>query len=82
MKVVFSDVLGDRGVKIAAVPTHTEMMKIMWEELRPYWATRNQDGKLWAVHHTIEPVLFEQIWYGTEWVVEAEGVIVERVARK
>lgn len=80
--MIINDLLRDAAIQMMPVPSHAELMKAMWEQLRPLWATRNQDGKMWAVFPGMEDVLFEQLWYGTEWVIEAEGVIVERVARK
>lgn len=67
---------------IAPVPSRAEAVLAVWESARALWPTHSIDGRLEVIHdlEIVPPVLFEQIRYGDEWVIEGEGVIVERLA--
>lgn len=68
-------------VPIAAPPTRADTVKEAWRVVRDGWHRDAIDGRLIVAHDLgiIEPILFEQMRYGDEWVIEAEGVIVERL---
>jgi len=71
-------------IAVSAVPSRADTIKAAWAMLRHDWTRYSVDGKLEAHHDLgiVEPMLFEQISYGDTWVIECEGVIVERVDRK
>lgn len=68
-------------VKLVEPPTRVEIIKEGWAALRPVWPQHQADGKCVLVHDLgiVPDILYEQIRYGDVWVIEAEGVIVERL---
>lgn len=68
-------------VEVTPAPTHAEMIKQGWAALREQWPYRQIEGRCVLVHDLgiIPDILYEQVKYGDQWVIEAEGVIVERL---
>lgn len=68
-------------VAIVPPPTRAETVKAAWDGVRLHWPRRQIDGRLIVADELgiIEPILFEQVRYGGGWVIEAEGVVVERL---
>lgn len=66
---------------LAPPPVRTDEIKEAWGEVRADFGRAAIDGKLMVRHdlNVVPPILFEQIRYGDLWVIEAEGVIVERL---
>lgn len=67
--------------EVAEPPTRVETIKEGWEALRPQWALRQVEGRCILVHDLgiVPDILYEQVKYGDVWVIEAEGVVVERL---
>lgn len=68
-------------VAIMAPPDRTTTVKAGWAAVRDGWYRDSIDGKLLVIHDlgVVPPILFEQVRYGDVWVIEAEGVVVERL---
>lgn len=66
---------------VAPVPSHAEIMKEGWAALREHWPRNQIDGRCILQHDLgiVPDILYEQVKYGDQWVIEAEGVIVERL---
>jgi len=69
---------------LAPPPSRTETIKHGWSIIRDDWSKFNRDGRLELVHDLgiVDSIMYEQIRYGDQWVIEAEGVVVERLAAK
>lgn len=67
---------------VIPVPTRSDTIKAGWAMIRDQWPIHQVDGRLELLHDLgiVEPMMFEQIRYGDEWVIECEGLIVERIA--
>lgn len=67
--------------KVQQPPSRVETIKMIWGETRDHWAAESTPAGLIVMHNLgiIDPVHFEQKRYGSVWVIEAEGVIVERL---
>ncbi len=68
-------------ITVSAPPTRAETVKAAWDGVRRHWAREQINGRLVVADELgiIEPILFEQTRYGDVWVIEAEGVVVERL---
>lgn len=68
-------------IAVAPPPTRAETVKAAWEAARAHWPREQTNGRLVVADELdiIEPILFEQVRYGGVWVIEAEGVVVERL---
>lgn len=65
---------------IAPPPTRTETIKHVWEHAREFWCQSNVEGKLSVVTDPLEAeFLFELIRYGDWFVIECEGVVVQKM---
>jgi len=66
---------------LAPPPVRADEIKEAWIGTRPFFARDSIEGRLMVYHDlgVVPPILFEQIKYGDTWVIEAEGVIVERI---
>lgn len=66
---------------VAPPPTRVETIKEGWKALRPTWDRDQIDGRVILIHDlgVVEPILFELVRYGGQTVIEAEGVVVERL---
>lgn len=69
---------------LAPPPVRNDEIKEAWQNVRPTFPRESVEGRLlvYDAMGVVPPILFEQIQYGETWVIEAEGVIVERVAAK
>lgn len=69
-------------IKIAPPPTRAETIQEAWRMVGRDWQRDSIDGRLIVCCDLgiVEPILFEAIRYGEQWVIEAEGVVVEKVA--
>jgi hypothetical protein len=72
------------NVAIAPIPTRAETIKHCWITARTLWPTRATAAGLIVEHDMgiIEPIHFQQMQYGDTIVIEAEGVVVERLQMK
>ena len=68
-------------VAVAPPPTRAETVKAAWAAARLHWPREQINGRLVVADELdiIAPILFEQVRYGGVWVIEAEGVVVERL---
>ena len=61
-------------------PTRAETIKHVWEHTREFWCESSVDGKLTVVTDPLEAeFLFELIRYGDWFVIECEGVVVQKM---
>lgn len=76
--------LGQFHPTVAPPMTREQTVKEAWRIARPDFDRLNIGGRLEVIHDlgVVEPILFERICYDETWVIEAEGVIVERLQRK
>lgn len=72
----------NRGFALRQAPTRSETIIEAWKTARLEWPRVATEFGMISVHDLdiIEPMHFEQIRYGTELVIECEGVVVERIA--
>lgn len=67
-------------IKLVQPPTRAETIKHVWEHARDFWCESNVDGKLSVVTDPLEAeFLFELIRYGDWFVIECEGVVVQKM---
>jgi hypothetical protein len=67
-------------IRIAPPPTRAETIKHVWGKTRDFWLESSVEGKLTIqCDPTEECMTFELIRYGGTFVVECEGVVVERM---
>jgi hypothetical protein len=70
----------DEKVAMIQVPSREQLVKDLWADSREYWASHERNGGLEVQYSPCgDTVLYQQIRYGDVWVIEAEGVIVERL---
>lgn len=71
-------------VLVTPPPTWEETVKEAWRVARPQFDRESLDGRLIVTHDlgVIPDIVFERIRYGDQWVIEADGIIVERLAAK
>ncbi len=71
-------------VRIIPPPTRTETIQAAWAEARLHWDREHIAGRLIVADAfgIVPDILFELVPYGGQWVIEAEGVVVERLAQK
>lgn len=67
-------------VALMPVPTREQIVKDLWADSAIYWPLHERNSKLLVQYSPMgDTVLYELIRYGDAWVIEADGVIVERL---
>lgn len=67
-------------VRMMPVPTREQIVKDLWADSRDLWAAHQRNGALLVQYSPFgDTVLYQQIRYGDVWVIEADGLIVERL---
>lgn len=64
--------------KLVQPPSRAEIIKAVWAEAEPHWATAAIDGRLEVVYGPVPALLFEQSRIGDVWVIECDGVVVQK----
>ena len=78
---VFNQRVRREPVPIAHPPTRAETIKEGWRLARQSFDAENINGRLEVCDTLgiVPPILYEVVEYGTDRVIEAGGVIVERI---
>lgn len=68
-------------VNLIPPPTWTETVQEAWRMVRDEWSHLAIDGRLVVRcdYGILPDILFEEVRYGGTWVIEADGVVVERI---
>lgn len=74
------DMIEQGVVRLVPPPTRTEIVKHVWDTVRDFWMESSVDGKLVVqADPTEEEFVFEIIRYDRHFVIECEGVVVEKM---
>ena len=74
------DMIEAGHVRMVPPPTRTETVKHVWEKVRELWVESSVDGKLAVqLDPTDDVMTFEIIRYDRTFVIECEGVVVEKM---
>lgn len=75
-----------RQLLLRQLPSRTEEIKARWQEVRGQWDALNSRLGWMAVEDVDRelepPIVFHRVIYGRQIVIEAEGVIVERLGEE
>lgn len=77
--MMLREMIADGSLILAEPPSRSEVILHVWELCGDFWPESNVQGKMIVATDPDDSFVFDLIRYGDVFVIECEGVVVQRV---